>query len=41
MSNEIALFNQEVPAYLKEVGLDNMTKALAQSASPFVAVCFD
>ena len=29
MSNEIALFNQEVPAYLKEVGLDNMTKALA------------
>lgn len=29
MSNEIALFDSNVPDYLKEVGVDEMTKALA------------
>ena len=29
MSNDLALFNNNLPDYLKEVGLDDMTKALA------------
>ena len=29
MSNDVTLFNQEVPAYLKKAGLDDMTKALS------------
>ena len=29
MSNEVALFNQNLPDYLKEVQLDEVTKALA------------
>ena len=33
MSNDIALFNNDLPDYLKEVGLDKMTKALAGNTS--------
>ena len=29
MSNDLALFSNNLPDYLKEVGLDDMTKALA------------
>ena len=29
MSNDIALFQQEVPAYLKKAGQDDLTKSLA------------
>ena len=29
MSNELAIFSNDLPDYLKEVGVDEMTKALA------------